>query len=55
METINVKFIGDLPQLQSLVIATGDVANFWAKGTDLGEQSGAILVNEIQVRVLTTI
>ncbi|KAG6866160.1 hypothetical protein C0991_008114 [Blastosporella zonata] len=45
-----VKLIpGDLPQGKSLIIATGDVANYWARGADLGEQIGGAYVNKIQI------
>lgn len=52
-QTTDVEVIGDLPPSHSLVIATGDIAKFWARGADLGEQSGMIAVNGIQVRVAT--
>jgi len=44
-----VKILGELPQGRNLIVATGDVAKYWARGADLGEQSGAIAVNNIQV------
>ncbi|GLB41105.1 hypothetical protein LshimejAT787_0903200 [Lyophyllum shimeji] len=48
-QVAGVKILGDLPQGRDLVIATGDVAKYWARGADLGEQSGAVAVNNIQV------
>lgn len=48
-QVAGVKILGDLRQGRNLVIATGDVAKYWARGADLGEQSGAIAVNNIQV------
>jgi hypothetical protein len=33
-----------------LILASGDVAKFWARGAGLGEQVGGISVDDIQVR-----
>jgi len=35
-----------------LVIATGHVGSFWAQGASLGERSGAVMVNGLQVGLL---
>ncbi|KAG6908442.1 hypothetical protein DXG01_004525 [Tephrocybe rancida] len=43
---------GDLPQGKSLVIATGDIAKYWARGADLGEQSGGGYVNKVQAGLI---
>ncbi|KAF8066836.1 hypothetical protein FPV67DRAFT_1211773 [Lyophyllum atratum] len=48
-QVAEVKILGDLPQGRNLIVATGDVAKYWARGVDLGEQSGAVAVNNIQV------
>jgi len=47
--TPDVEFAGDFPRGRDLIIATGDVAKFWARGADLQEQSGGVYVNEVQV------
>ena len=47
--TVNVKIAGDLPTGSTVAVATGDVAAFWAKGASLGEQIGAVFVNDVQV------
>ncbi|KDR79097.1 hypothetical protein GALMADRAFT_154087 [Galerina marginata CBS 339.88] len=46
---VDIKISGELPQENTLVIASGDVGTFWAKGADLGEQTGAIFVNRVQI------
>jgi hypothetical protein len=46
----DVQVMGDLPRSHPLVIATGDIAKFWARGANLGEQCGVIAVDGIQVR-----
>ncbi|RDB26691.1 hypothetical protein Hypma_005282 [Hypsizygus marmoreus] len=48
-QVADVKVIGELPQERNIVVATGDVAKYWARGANLGEQSGAVAVNNIQV------
>lgn len=47
---VDAKITGSLPQGQALVVATGDAAKLWAKGASLGEQTGAIMLNGVQVR-----
>jgi len=37
---------------QALVIATGHAGRFWAQGASLGEQSGTVMLNRIQVGLL---
>ncbi|KAG7095121.1 hypothetical protein E1B28_005904 [Marasmius oreades] len=44
-----VKIIGSVPQGTSLLAAFGDAGRYWAKGANLGEQIGAVFVNDIQV------
>ena len=46
---VNVRIVGDFFPESSLVIASGDAGNFWAKGARLGEQVGAVMVNDVQV------
>lgn len=46
---LDIKLVGDLPAQRSLVVATGDPGAFWARGADLGEQTGAVAVNGVQV------
>ncbi|KAG6837024.1 hypothetical protein H0H93_016231 [Arthromyces matolae] len=41
-----------ISQEDSLVIATGDVAKYWARGSDLGQQIGAWYVNGVEVGLL---
>lgn len=41
--------MGDLVPGKVLFIASGDAGKVWAKGAQLGEQKGAVLVNNIQV------
>lgn len=44
--------MGDLKPGKVLFIASGNAGKTWAKGAQLGEQSGAVMVNNIQVRFL---
>jgi hypothetical protein len=46
---VDVKLTGSVQQGKPLVLATGHAGKFWAKGANLGEQVGAIMVNEVQV------
>jgi hypothetical protein len=46
---VDVKLTGSVQQGKPLVHASGHAGKFWAKGANLGEQVGAIMVNEIQV------
>jgi hypothetical protein len=32
-----------------LVVATGSIGKYWARGAELGEQVAAVMVNKIQV------
>ncbi|PPQ82693.1 hypothetical protein CVT25_009423 [Psilocybe cyanescens] len=45
----DINIVGDLPKSQTLVVASGDAGKFWAKGAELGEQTGAVFVNKVQV------
>ncbi|KAF9465847.1 hypothetical protein BDZ94DRAFT_1252388 [Collybia nuda] len=46
---VDVNVVGDLPKKSKLVLATGEVAKYWARGANLGEQNGGIYVNKIQI------
>lgn len=46
---VKIKIEGHFTTGCPLVIASGPAGNFWADGADLGEQQGAIFVNNIQV------
>ncbi|KAL0575712.1 hypothetical protein V5O48_006272 [Marasmius crinis-equi] len=43
------KIAGSIPTGAPLLAAFGDAGKYWTKGANLGEQSGAIFVNNIQV------
>ncbi|KAJ7131691.1 hypothetical protein C8R43DRAFT_1024300 [Mycena crocata] len=51
---IDVQLVGDLKSVpvSGLLVATGDVGKYWARGADLGEQIGAVMVDKIQVGLL---
>lgn len=49
---VNIKIESQIIAGCPLVIASGPAGNFWADGADLGEQQGAIFVNNIQVGLL---
>jgi len=46
---VEFNIVGDIPKQKALVIASGDAGKFWAKGADLGEQTGSISVNHVQI------
>lgn len=48
--SVDVKITGDIPSGKALAIASTDAAVFWAKGASLGEQIGAVFVNNVQVQ-----
>ncbi|KAJ7139042.1 hypothetical protein C8R44DRAFT_763738 [Mycena epipterygia] len=50
----DVQIVGDLAPVPApgLLVATGDVAKYWARGADLGEQIAAVMVDKIQVGLL---
>jgi hypothetical protein len=50
--TIDVNIIGQIPLSRGLVVASGDAAKVWAKGAQLGEQSGAVMANGVQVGLI---
>jgi hypothetical protein len=51
---VEVKVLGDVDGRLggTLVVATGEAGKVWAKGAKLGEQSGAVMVNGVQVRII---
>jgi len=51
---VEVKVLGDVDSRLggTLVVATGEAGKVWAKGVKLGEQSGAVMVNGVQVRII---
>jgi glyoxylate carboligase len=46
---IDIKITYSVRHSKKLIVAVGDVARFWSKGVNLGEQTGLITVNGIQV------
>ena len=50
-DSYQIKMTGSISQGSSLLAAFGDAGKYWAKGANLGEQRGAVFVNDIQVRV----
>ncbi|KAF9004660.1 hypothetical protein BDQ17DRAFT_1278843 [Cyathus striatus] len=50
--TVDVKIIGNLPTGNKLVIATGEAGRHWARGASLGEQTGAVMVNGVQIGLI---
>lgn len=49
---VNIKIESQITAGCPLVIASGPAGDFWADGADLGEQQGAIFVNNIQMGLL---
>ncbi|KAK0440973.1 hypothetical protein EV421DRAFT_1904906 [Armillaria borealis] len=48
-EPVNVKIVGSIPTAGKLIVASGDAGRIWARGANLGEQTGAVYVNQISV------
>ncbi|KAK0211134.1 hypothetical protein DFS33DRAFT_1407531 [Desarmillaria ectypa] len=48
-ESVNVKIVGSISTAGKLIVASGDAGKIWARGANLGEQTGAVYVNEISV------
>jgi len=48
---VEVKILGNVEGVEGrkLVIASGEAGKVWARGANLGEQSGAVMVNGVQV------
>jgi hypothetical protein len=51
---IDVKILPQIEQGRSLIVASGRVGQYWGSGANLGEQTGAVHVNNIQVRLVST-
>ncbi|KAK7044825.1 membrane-bound transcription factor site-2 protease-like protein [Favolaschia claudopus] len=49
---LDIQIVGNIASVPSLVIATGSVAKYWARGADLGEQVATVAVDKIQVGLL---
>ncbi|KAH7922729.1 hypothetical protein BV22DRAFT_1197200 [Leucogyrophana mollusca] len=49
---LNIRFVGIAKPGSALVLASGGAGQDWARGAKLGEQQGAVYVNEIQVGLL---
>jgi hypothetical protein len=49
---VDVQLVGNVAPVpvSGLVVTTGSVGKYWARGADLGEQIAAVMVNKIQVR-----
>lgn len=52
VKTVDVKIVGAIEGRvgRALVVATSEAGKVWAKGAKLGEQSGGVMVNGVQVR-----
>ncbi|KAG7448183.1 uncharacterized protein BT62DRAFT_757700 [Guyanagaster necrorhizus] len=48
-EPLNVQIVGSIPTAGKLIVASGDAGKIWARGDNLGEQTGAVYVNGISV------
>ncbi|KAH7905724.1 hypothetical protein BJ138DRAFT_1017328, partial [Hygrophoropsis aurantiaca] len=49
---LNIRFAGNIKQGSPSFIVSGNTGREWARGAKLGEQRGAIYVNEIQIGLL---
>ncbi|KAJ7856669.1 hypothetical protein B0H14DRAFT_2752369 [Mycena olivaceomarginata] len=51
---IDVQVVGTVTPVPvlGLVVATGSIGKYWARGAELGEQVAAVMVNKIQVGLL---
>ncbi|KAF9527186.1 hypothetical protein CPB83DRAFT_856518 [Crepidotus variabilis] len=47
-----IKIIGQAKEAKPLIVASEDAGRIWAKGADLGEQVGAVAVNNIQIGLI---
>ncbi|KAF7303713.1 Membrane-bound transcription factor site-2 protease-like [Mycena indigotica] len=50
-KSFDIKLAGFSPS-NELIVATGSVAEIWARGADLGEQIGSVFVHELEVGLL---
>ncbi|ESK88693.1 hypothetical protein Moror_3032 [Moniliophthora roreri MCA 2997] len=51
-EEFKIKIVGQTQNGRPLIATFGDAGKYWAKGADLGEQTGAVMVNNIQVGLI---
>ncbi|KAJ7198814.1 hypothetical protein GGX14DRAFT_665241 [Mycena pura] len=51
---VDVQLVGNVTAMPTagLLIATGNIAKYWARGANLGEQVAAVMVDKIQVGLL---
>ncbi|KXN82920.1 hypothetical protein AN958_02003 [Leucoagaricus sp. SymC.cos] len=50
---LEIKFLGDqVEPRNTLIVATGDPGAFWARGADLGEQTGAVAASGVQIGMI---
>ncbi|KAJ3839476.1 hypothetical protein F5878DRAFT_616356 [Lentinula raphanica] len=48
----DIKLVGDISLDRPLILASGNAGKYWAKGCSLGEQTGAVYVDETQVGLM---
>jgi len=46
---VDVQIMGHIQAGKNIILATGDAAKFWARGASLGEQTGGVYVNKVEV------
>ncbi|KAJ8082496.1 hypothetical protein PM082_008351 [Marasmius tenuissimus] len=51
-DKFELKIAGSISQGSPLLAVFGDAGKYWAKGANLGEQHGAVFVNDIQVGLI---
>ncbi|KAJ3890304.1 hypothetical protein GG344DRAFT_88927 [Lentinula edodes] len=51
---LEMKVVGDLSSNRPLIVVSGNAGKYWAKGSSLGEQTGAVYVNDTQVGLVFT-
>ncbi|KAK1220111.1 hypothetical protein PQX77_017150 [Marasmius sp. AFHP31] len=51
-DKFELKIAGSISQGSPLLAVFGDAGRYWAKGANLGEQHGAVFVNDIQVGLI---
>lgn len=49
LANLSVNFQGSVPKKTSLIVATGDAGKYWAQGARLGEQTGSVHANNVEV------
>ncbi|KAK0463702.1 uncharacterized protein EV420DRAFT_1618658 [Desarmillaria tabescens] len=48
-EPVSIKMVGSVSTAGKLIVASGDAGRIWARGANLGEQTGAVYVNDISM------